>query len=125
MRVPSYGLVAAVYGLALGASGACTSPHKLISARRTTCPVSKLEIRELVSEGDREDWIAVCGQRSFACSTREQGHRLIYACHALKTNAASTTAQDAGTLEDAASAIPLGASPAAAASDAAIATDSL
>jgi hypothetical protein len=81
----------------LTALAACSAPHKLISARRTSCPVRKLEIRDLVSAPDREDWIAVCGERSFACSTREQGRRLVYACRPL----ASADAGDAISAESA------------------------
>jgi hypothetical protein len=67
-------------GLALAG---CSAPHKLISARHTSCPVRELEIRKLVSAPEREDWIAVCRERSFACSTRQKGRRLIYACRPL------------------------------------------
>jgi hypothetical protein len=80
---------------ALAALGSCAAPHKLISARHIKCPVRKLEIRELKSAPDREDWIAVCGEQSFACSTREKDRRLVYACHALRDAAADAGAADA------------------------------
>lgn len=67
---------------------ACTAPHKLISSRHTSCPVRKLEIRGLVTQPQREDWIAVCGAQSYACSTRERGRRLIYGCRPLAVSAA-------------------------------------
>jgi hypothetical protein len=62
---------------------ACTGPYKLISARHIKCPPRKLEIRNLVSAPTREDWIAVCGEQTFACATRERGRRLIYTCRPL------------------------------------------
>jgi hypothetical protein len=95
MRSQTRALWLGFSSLALGLC-ACTAPHKLISARHTSCPPRKLEIRELVTAADREDWIAVCGTRSFACSTREKGRRLVYACHALADpNDAGSPAIDA------------------------------
>jgi hypothetical protein len=85
-----------VAGLAsLAALVACTAPHKLISARHISCPVRKVEIRNLVTQPQREDWIAVCGAQSYACSTRERGRRLIYGCRALAAAGVSALAQDA------------------------------
>jgi hypothetical protein len=85
-----------ITGLAsLAALVACTAPHKLISARHISCPVRKIEIRNLVTQPQREDWIAVCDTQSYACSTRERGRRLLYGCHALAAARESALAQDA------------------------------
>jgi hypothetical protein len=73
----------------------CGGTHKLISARHTSCSIGKLEIRDLVSRPEREDWIAVCGERHFACHTRERNHRLVYGCHLVQT-ANDAGASDAG-----------------------------
>jgi hypothetical protein len=84
---------------------ACTAPHKLISARHISCPVRKVEIRDLITQPQREDWIAVCGAQSYACSTREQGRRLVYGCRPL----AAPSAPDAGSAAaaDASAATPV------------------
>jgi len=103
------GLAFLVLPLTSALGSGCSAPHKLISARHTSCSARKLEIRELTTAPDREDWIAVCGERSYACSTREQGRRLIYACKPLKSSAAEAGAPasapntDAGSLAEAGS----------------------
>jgi hypothetical protein len=94
MRVPARLGRLVPFVAALAVVTACVAPHKLISARHTKCPVRKLEIRDLSSGPDREDWIALCGARSFACSTREKERRLVYACHAL--DAGTEAPQDGG-----------------------------
>jgi hypothetical protein len=90
--------------LALLASAACTGAQTLISARHTHCAPKKLVIRELVIQADREDWIAICGERTFACSTREQGRRLVNACRERKPVASDSgvaALADAGVSSDA------------------------
>ena len=94
--------------LLVAALAACTGPHKLISARHISCAPRKLEIHDLISMPTREDWIAVCEDKRYACYTRERGRRLIYGCRPL-------AALDAGTAADAAAAdaaLPLFAAPA-------------
>jgi hypothetical protein len=106
-------------GLALLAGvAACTGPYKLISARHVSCPPRKLEIRDLVSAPMREDWIAVCGEKTFACSTRERGRRLIYACHALPRAGDAGAQLDAAAVDASAAAVDAS----AAAVDAGVAT---
>jgi hypothetical protein len=69
------------------AGGGCGGPHKLISARHIGCAPRRVEIQALTVAADREDWIALCDGRSYACSTREHGRRLLYACAPLSLDA--------------------------------------
>lgn len=112
MRAPGFAL-AVCFGLgSLLSLTACTGPHKLISARHVSCAPRKLEIHDLISLPTREDWVAVCEDKRYACYTREHGRRLIYGCRLI-------SAGDAGAPGDAATS-DAGGAPTA--SDAAVAS---
>jgi hypothetical protein len=77
---PLRGFALRALGLSLASLAACTSPHILVTARHTPCKPKEIVISEFTQSGFGEDWYASCRDKWYRCNTREQGHRLIYAC---------------------------------------------
>ena len=95
------GFALRVLGLGLAFFAACTSPHVLVTARHTPCKPKEIEISGFTQSGFGEDWYASCRDQWYRCTTREQGHRLLYACRRTKPPADAGVALAEGGLADA------------------------